>query len=63
MAFNAGACNPGHTESIGTAISDHGWRGPWRLLSKNAVFDGIQGGNYQPTPFYPHGKGHGAEDP
>ena len=38
-----------------------GRAGPWRLLSKNSVFNGVQGGNYQPTKFYPGGKGHGAE--
>jgi len=37
MAFNAGCCDPGCSETIGTAVSDGGWEGPWRLLSDNAV--------------------------
>jgi hypothetical protein len=62
IAFNGGCCNPGCSEEIGTAVSHTGWAGPWRLLSKNSVFNGVQGGDYQPTPFYPKGKGHGAEE-
>ena len=40
---------------IGTAVSHGGWRGPWRLLSRNSVFSG--------APYYPPSLGHGAEDP
>ena len=42
MAFNAGFCH-NHLETIGTAISDHGWGGPWRLLSKNAILHDADG--------------------
>jgi hypothetical protein len=38
MAFNAGCCDPGCSENVGTAISDHGIEGPWRLLSRNSIF-------------------------
>jgi len=52
MAFNAGCCDPECAEMIGTAISDNGWEGPWRLLSKNSIFPGSTSA-----------RGHGAEDP
>ena len=38
MAFNAGCADPGCSENVGTAISDNGVRGPWRLLSRNSIF-------------------------
>lgn len=38
MAFNAGCCDPGCSENVGTAISDNGVEGPWRLLSRNSIF-------------------------
>eukprot|EP01050_Picozoa_sp_SAG11_P013451 SAG11_NODE_1573_length_4664_cov_3.235487_3_plen_395_part_00 len=41
MAFNAGMCLG--RESIGTAVSHGGWRGPWRLLSRNAVLRNTDG--------------------
>ena len=58
MAFNAGCCDPGCSENVGTAISDHGIGGPWRLLSRNSVFE-----TNHTTTFYPKGIGHGCEDP
>ena len=36
-------CDPECSETIGTAISDDGWRGPWRLLSDNAILPGAHG--------------------
>lgn len=41
MAFNAGECQ-GH-EAVGTAISDTGPLGPWRLLSRNAALRNADG--------------------
>lgn len=58
MAFNAGCCDPHCSENVGTAISDNGIGGPWRLLSRNSIFE-----TSQKTAFYPKGIGHGCEDP
>lgn len=44
IAFNGGCCNPGCSEEIGTAVSHSGPWGPWHLLSKNSIFNGVQGG-------------------
>jgi hypothetical protein len=56
MAFNAGCCDPGCSENVGTAISDHGIKGPWRLLSRNSVFE-----TNVTTAFYTKGIGHACE--
>ena len=50
MAFNAGYCN-NHLETIGLAVSDGGWAGPWRLLVKNSILKN------------PDGSAHKCEDP
>ena len=49
MAFNAGFCNQ-HLETIGVAVADS-WKGPYRLLAKNAVLRN------------PDGTPHKCEDP
>jgi hypothetical protein len=61
MAFNAGCCDPGCSENVGTAISDAGIGGPWRLLSRNSIFE--KNNTFSPKAFYPHGTGHACEDP
>jgi hypothetical protein len=50
MAFNAGYCNK-HLETIGTAVSHGGYKGPWHLLSRNSVLKN------------PDGTPHKCEDP
>eukprot|EP00041_Stephanoeca_diplocostata_P009320 m.143283 g.143283 ORF g.143283 m.143283 type:complete len:552 (-) comp17694_c0_seq2:227-1882(-) len=50
MAFNAGFCH-NHLETIGVAISNNGWKGPWNLLAKDSILKNSDG-----TP-------HHCEDP
>eukprot|EP01047_Picozoa_sp_COSAG01_P083774 COSAG01_NODE_17676_length_1132_cov_1.373669_2_plen_135_part_00 len=44
QAFNAGECLG--RESIGVAVSHGGWRGPWRLLVRDAVLRNADGSPY-----------------
>ena len=58
MAFNAGCADPSCSENVGTAISDTGVDGPWRLLSRNSIFP--RNGS---SAFWKVLPGHGCEDP